>query len=63
VAERYDVIIDFSVYSIGTQVVLQNLVGETPSLQQIMRFDVVRLESDDSTIPATLRPLSRSQNH
>ncbi len=56
VAERYDVIIDFSVYPIGTQVVLQNLVGETPSLQQIMRFDVVRLESDDSTIPATLRP-------
>jgi len=54
-AERYEVIVDFSVYPIGTQVVLQNLFGETPALQQIMRFDVVRLESDDSTIPATLR--------
>jgi len=54
-AERYDVIVDFSVYPIGTQVVLQNLVGETPSLQQLMRFDVVRQETDDSIIPATLR--------
>ena len=48
-------IVDFSVYPIGTQVVLQNLVGETPSLQQLMRFDVVRQETDDSIIPATLR--------
>jgi FtsP/CotA-like multicopper oxidase with cupredoxin domain len=59
VSERYDVIVDFSVYPIGTQVVLLNLVGETPGLQQIMRFDVVRQESDDSTIPATLRTVER----
>ena len=53
-AERYEVIVDFSVYPIGTQVVLQNLDGET-LLNQIMRFDVVRQESSYSTVPATLR--------
>ncbi|MUH00857.1 multicopper oxidase domain-containing protein [Scytonema sp. UIC 10036] len=58
-AERYDVIMDFSRYPIGTQVVLQNLglpnndnFGNT---NVIMRFDVVRSESDNSSIPNTLR--------
>ncbi len=58
-AERYELIIDFSKYPIGTQVVLQNLgppnndnFGNT---DKIMRFDVVRSESDDSSIPSTLR--------
>lgn len=58
-AERYDLIIDFSQYPIGTQVVLQNLglpnndnFGNT---NKIMRFDVKRSESDDSSIPSTLR--------
>jgi hypothetical protein len=60
-AERYEVIVDFSVYPIGTQVVLQNLDGET-LLNQIMRFDVVRQESSYSTVPATLRTLNPYQN-
>lgn len=58
-AERYDLIIDFSKYSIGTQVELQNLglpnndnFGNT---NKIMRFDVVRSEVDNSSIPSTLR--------
>ena len=58
-AERYDLIIDFSKYPLGTQVVLQNLglpnnddFGDT---NKIMRFDVVRQESDNSSIPSTLR--------
>lgn len=58
-AERYDIIIDFSKYSIGTQVVLQNLglpnndnFGNT---DKIMRFDVVRSENDNSFVPNTLR--------
>ncbi len=55
-AERCELIIDFSTYPIGTQVVLKNLL-EVGSLGEIMRFDVVREESDDSTIPATLRNL------
>jgi hypothetical protein len=58
-AERYDLIIDFSRYSIGTQVVLQNLGlpnnDNTGNTNKIMRFDVVRSESDNSSIPSTLR--------
>ncbi|MGI2902432.1 multicopper oxidase family protein [Tolypothrix sp. VBCCA 56010] len=58
-AERYDLIIDFSKYPIGTQVVLQNLGlpnnDNTGDTNKIMRFDVVREESDNSFIPSTLR--------
>jgi len=58
-AERYDLIIDFSIYPIGTQVVLQNLGlpnnEDYDGTNQIMRFDVVRSETDDSSIPTTLR--------
>ncbi len=62
VAERYDVIIDFSKYPIGSQVFLRN-IGFSGSLDNdtrthtIMRFDVVRSEADDSTIPSQLRPV------
>ena len=57
-AERYEFIIDFSKYPLGTQVVLQNLQFPTNNYDgtnQIMRFDVVREESDDSSIPSKLR--------
>ena len=58
--ERIDVVIDFSKYSVGTQVVLENQdKTTTPSLPDVMRFDVVREEVDDSSIPATLRPTVR----
>ncbi|MDY7012920.1 MAG: multicopper oxidase family protein [Cyanobacteriota bacterium] len=59
-AERYEFIIDFSPYPIGTEVILRNL-GVRLSLdydvrtREIMRFDVVRRESDDSRIPQILR--------
>lgn len=55
-AERYEVVIDFSAYPIGTQVVLLNLL-DTDDFGQVMRFDVVRQERDDSRIPATLRQI------
>jgi spore coat protein A len=58
-AERYELIIDFSQYPIGTQVVLQNLglpnndnFGNT---NKIMRFDVVGSDNDNSFVPSTLR--------
>lgn len=54
-AERFDVVIDFSRYAIGTQVVLKNLDGEG-QVSQVMRFDVVRVQPDDSTIPDQLSP-------
>jgi FtsP/CotA-like multicopper oxidase with cupredoxin domain len=60
-AERYEVIIDFSQYPIGTQLYLQNAgVEDSVSLDTevfpIMRFDVVREVEDDSQIPVQLRP-------
>jgi len=53
-AERYEVVIDFSSYPLGTQVVLKNLL-DTDEFGQIMRFDIVRQERDDSIIPLKLR--------
>jgi spore coat protein A len=57
-AERYDVVIDFSKYPVGTQVILQNTLSSPGSSTfQIMRFDVARQETDPSVIPSTLRPI------
>ncbi|MGH2458883.1 MAG: multicopper oxidase family protein [Chloroflexota bacterium] len=57
-AERVEVVIDFSRYPIGSQVTLQNLDGDG-RLGQIMRFDVAREEPDDSAVPTTLRPIEQ----
>ncbi|GCE28491.1 spore coat protein A [Dictyobacter alpinus] len=54
-AERFDVIVDFSQYPVGSQIVLKNLLGEGQTTD-IMRFDVVRRAKDDSLIPKTLAP-------
>lgn len=62
-AERIEMVIDFSVYPIGSRVVLQNRRAGG-SLGLLMRFDVVRAERDDSSIPARLsevEPLDPSQ--
>src|SRR5262247_405501 len=42
-AERVDVVVDFSVYPIGTRIVLENRAGRG-RLSRIMCFDVVRKE-------------------
>ncbi|ARV57482.1 bilirubin oxidase [Nostocales cyanobacterium HT-58-2] len=59
--ERYDLIIDFSRYAIGTRVELQNLFLPNnaffDNIDRIMCFDVVRSETDDSVVPNTLRNL------
>ncbi len=67
-AERYEIVIDFSEYPVGTPVVLKNLRGKVGKksrpdrlrsdepMSSIMRFDVVRKERDDSRIPSILRP-------
>ncbi|MCE7010960.1 multicopper oxidase family protein [Kibdelosporangium philippinense] len=60
-AERYDVIVDFGQYPVGTQVTLVNRLG-TGSTAQVMRFVVARRGSDDFRIPAKLseiEPLTR----
>ncbi len=55
-AERYEFIIDFSKYPVGTQIVLQNIWDDIGDPSPIMRFDVVRQEADTTTIPSVLRP-------
>ncbi len=57
-AERAEVVIDFSIYPVGTRVVLRNLLG-FGGLSQVMCFDVTRDEADDSIVPATLRSIER----
>jgi len=52
--ERVEVIIDFSPYAMGTQVILKNLLG-VGSTADVMRFDVVGEEEDTSFIPSSLR--------
>lgn len=65
-SERFDIVVDFSQFPIGTQIVLQNDVaqsnGRGPSGTlatpvQLMRFDVDRDAADPSQVPATLRTL------
>jgi spore coat protein A, manganese oxidase len=59
-AERYGFIIDFSKYPIGTRIILRNLaqpvnIDSDVRSQDVMCFDVVRRETDNSTIPEKLR--------
>jgi FtsP/CotA-like multicopper oxidase with cupredoxin domain len=56
-AERVEVIIDFSRHPVGTDIVLQNLDtrGATGSISgEIMQFHVARVERDGRAIPARL---------
>jgi spore coat protein A len=61
--ERTEVVIDFSVYPIGTRIILMNQRGRG-ALGRIMCFDVVRPERDDSRVPeglAEFQSLQRMQ--
>ena len=61
-AERYDVVIDFSKYSPGRRVILRNTSPKNnedfPNTNQIMAFDVVGDDFDPSnnSVPAELNP-------
>src|SRR5215212_2431555 len=52
-AERFDVIIDFSKYEVGTEILLKNRMGEGKTAN-IMLFRVTRQEKDESAIPEPL---------
>ncbi len=58
-AERYEFVIDFSKYPVGTKIVLRNLQPPNndnyDGTEVVMRFDVVRKEADNSSVPAKLR--------
>jgi spore coat protein A len=51
--ERYDVVVDFSVYPVGSTVDLVNDLG-TGSTRDVMRFQVARRGADDSRVPELL---------
>ena len=56
-AERFDVVIDFSKYEVGTEVTLKNGMGEGKTAN-VMRFRVTRKESGDSTVPRRLSDMA-----
>jgi FtsP/CotA-like multicopper oxidase with cupredoxin domain len=62
-AERVEVVIDFSRCPLGTRIVLENRRADGP-LRSVMRFDVVRRARDDSIVPdrlADVEPLQPSR--
>jgi spore coat protein A, manganese oxidase len=56
-AERFDVVIDFSKYPLGTKVTLKNRLG-LGTTSRVMRFHVVRKEKEESTVPKRLSDMS-----
>ncbi len=55
-AERFDVVVDFSAYPVGTDVRLVNLIGEGDT-GQIMQFRVARRGVEQFTVPQVLSEL------
>ena len=56
-AERFDVIVDFSKYDVGDEITLENRMGRGRTAE-VMRFRVVREESDGSEIPRRLSDMT-----
>ena len=52
-AERFDVVVDFSRYRVGTEVTLKNRRGEGRT-SDVMRFVVARAEKEESAVPQKL---------
>jgi spore coat protein A len=63
-AERYDIVIDFARYPVGTHVVLRNTIAPDPfgdpvdpaKVRELMRFDVTADAASDFAIPKALGP-------
>ena len=58
-SERAEVVIDFSLYPVGTQIVLHDISSGATSPRPLLRFDVDREEADDSSLPLTFRTIER----
>lgn len=56
-AERFDVVVDFSGFQIGSSVRLMNLAASGRQ-GEIMRFDITKGARDDSTIPPKLSDIA-----
>jgi FtsP/CotA-like multicopper oxidase with cupredoxin domain len=62
--ERYDVVVDFGAFPVGTEVTLVNTLGAGPA-GEIMRFAVTRRATDDTRVPdrlADVPPLTRAES-
>ncbi|MBT8422409.1 MAG: multicopper oxidase family protein, partial [Gammaproteobacteria bacterium] len=57
-AERFDVVIDFSAFATGAQIVLRNDDTTSPRIPNVMRFNVIEAVGHTDAIPATLRPVT-----
>jgi|GEM_PF-168624 len=57
-AERMDVIVDFSGFPAGTEIVLRNDDQSTPLLPNVMKFVVQNQTGFTGPIPAALRPVT-----
>ena len=57
--ERFDVIVDFSNHGVGKSIVLKNILNldDDPIIEDVMRFDVVRTETDQFDVPERLRTI------
>lgn len=59
-AERYDVVVDFSKFAIGTKIVMRNADdSRSGGVTELMQFTVDRSEQDTSTVPSTLATVTR----
>jgi spore coat protein A len=56
-AERFDVVIDFSGYPVGTTVTLANRLGDDRTAE-VMQFRVVREQKEESAVPERLSDMS-----
>jgi spore coat protein A len=57
-AERFDVVIDFTAFPAGTQIVLRNDDTSVPRLQNVMKFVVQGTPGFTGTLPASLRAVA-----
>ncbi|WP_394846148.1 multicopper oxidase domain-containing protein [Pendulispora brunnea] len=57
--ERYDIVVDFAPYAVGTVLSLFNTDATPPAIGTLMQFTVDRSEMDTSTVPNALSTITR----
>ena len=57
-AERFDVVVDFGKYPVGTTVTLKNTAGDGGAAK-VMQFKVTRKAADDASVPAKLSTVEK----
>jgi spore coat protein A len=60
-AERFDVVVDFGAYPVGTRVSVRNALG-TGGAADVLQFVVARRGRDDSAVPSVLSHVERLED-